>query len=506
MPALFTRREFAFLLTAAAARLPFAHAASAVTGPSVFDQFPARPAARPLDWRKRAADFDSYVLDPANHVLRTRDDGTTFFASALEGTGDGGLTTFAPIVLGKLLRGDDVSHLMPSMASYYSEEASIFLDGTHAELCEYWYLMNVNAMAFAIIRRHRADDPVWRDRVKNSAERLIAVAQQIKYDFNDQGYVFTKKAPFTHQDIYRQPDTIGGYAYVLLLAHGILGDPRYLDEARSAMQRYLAFSANPWYEIPSGAMATAAAARLDFLGHKVDVERAVSFALDPSIHCLHTGKWGNAEVNGLMAGFRTEPPGEAYSMESLVALPYLLPMVRLQPQFANLVGRYALHVAANMQLFYSDCIPRANQSQPGLTAAVPYERLTREVNGHSPFSSGDYGSHRSIYGGAYALWWGELVQPAGDDFLLRLDLSRSDFLAAHPPPAWLYYNPYPTKKRVTLALGQERVDVWDLAAQQLLGRGHAGNFELTIGGGESRVIALLPPGTEKKSLASVIAG
>jgi hypothetical protein len=156
------------------------------------------------------------------------------------------------------------------------------------------------------------------------------------------------------------------------------------------------------YEIPSGAMAAAAAARLDFLGHKVDVERAVSFALDPSIHCLHTGKWGDAEVNGLMAGFRTEPLGEAYSMESLVVLPYLLPMVRLQPQFANLVGRYALHVAANMRLFYSDCIPRENQSQPDLTAAVPYERLTREVNGHSPFSSGDYGSHRSIYGGAYA--------------------------------------------------------------------------------------------------------
>ena len=47
---------------------------------------------------------------------------------------------------------------------------------------------------------------------------------------------------------------------------------------------------------------------------------------------MQTGNWGGQEVNGLMAGFSTEPAGEAYSMESLVTLPYLLlPVLRYQP-------------------------------------------------------------------------------------------------------------------------------------------------------------------------------
>jgi len=40
----------------------------------------------------------------------------------------------------------------------------------------------------------------------------------IKYDFNDQGYDFAKGATFTNHDIYRQPDAVGGYSYVMLLA------------------------------------------------------------------------------------------------------------------------------------------------------------------------------------------------------------------------------------------------------------------------------------------------
>jgi len=73
-------------------------------------------------------------MDPQNHVLQTRHDGTSYFASALEGTGDGGLTTFAPLVLGKILRADSVDTLLPSMAAYFNEEAGIFLDGTRRTL------------------------------------------------------------------------------------------------------------------------------------------------------------------------------------------------------------------------------------------------------------------------------------------------------------------------------------------------------------------------------------
>jgi hypothetical protein len=125
-------------------------------------------------------------MDPQNHVLQTRHDGTSYFASALEGTGDGGLTTFAPLVLGKILRADSVDTLLPSMAAYFNEEAGIFLDGTHAELCEYWYLMNVNALAFGVVRLQLTHDSIWTGRVRKSADRLIDLAHQVSYNFNDQ--------------------------------------------------------------------------------------------------------------------------------------------------------------------------------------------------------------------------------------------------------------------------------------------------------------------------------
>ena len=34
----------------------------------------------------------------------------------------------------------------------FSEPYGVFLDGPGKTLCEYWYLMNVNALAFALIR------------------------------------------------------------------------------------------------------------------------------------------------------------------------------------------------------------------------------------------------------------------------------------------------------------------------------------------------------------------
>lgn len=457
---------------------------------------PASPDKAPLDWRERGDAFDRYVMNPANRVLQKRGDGSFYFASALEGTGDGGLTTFAPILLGKVLRGEAVDWLAPSMAAYYSREHGLFLDGRGARSCEYWYLMNVNTLAAGVVRRHLSGDPAWLTRVKSSAERLIALAHQVGYDFSDQGYRFDAGAPWTREDIYRQPDAIGGYAYLQLLAHQMFGGSRHLAEAKEGLQRYLSFPANPWYEVPSGAMACLAAARLSVTEPGIDAGQALGFVLDPGGHPLQTGRWGWEEVGGLMAGFRTEPAGEAYSMESLVTAGYLLPVLRYRPEFAPVVGRYVLNAAANMRLFYSDCIAADHQSRPELTAAVPYERLTRTLEGKSPYASGDFGSHRSIYGGAYALWWGELVKPACDPKILQMNVALSDFLEQRRYPTYAYYNPYREPRGVALPQAAEGSELYDLTAHRFLDRrGKQESFE--IPGKGSRVVVLVPPGAHR---------
>jgi len=483
------RREF----LAGAAALGLASWAEQRTGwgaeAAGWSGLPARPEEHPLDFRALANAFDAWVMDPAHGLYTTAKDGRLVFPSALEGEQDGGLTTYAPMALGKELRGEGLAGLSNSLKGYFSEPYGLFLDGAGATLCEYWYLMNVTAMAYGLVRLRFRQDAEWLARVEKSATRLKDMARQLHYDFNSQGYDFAKAAAFTNQDIYRQPDAVGGYSYVMLLAWKLTGKEVFLAEAKIGMDRYLDFAANPWYEVPSGAMAVLAAARLEAMGHPCNTRKALGFVLDAKVGLMATGRWGGHEVNGLMAGFRTEPAGQTYSMESMVTLPYLLPAVRFRPELAGEVARLALNVAANMRLFYPEYLPREDQSRADLPAMFPYERLSREEKGHSPYATGDFAGHRSIYGGAYAMWLDKMMEPQGDPWLLRWDLGKTDFMEPDLPPAYLYYNPWPEEKRVTVATSNAASKVFDLRSKKQLGR-QAGVVELRLRPFEAQVIEI----------------
>jgi hypothetical protein len=457
----------------------------AATAPAGWSGLPDRPQEQPLDFHSLANAFDAYLMDPAHGVNLRAKDGRQVFPSALEGLEDGGLTTYGPIALGKELRGEGLEGLAKSLKGYFSETYGLFLDGAGGTLCEYWYLMNVTALAYGLIRLRFAHDADWMSRVERSATRLKEMTQQLRYDFNSQGYDFAKGAAFTNQDIYRQPDAVGGYSYVMLLAWKLTGKEAYLDEAKTGIDRYLAFDRNPWYEVPSGSLATLAAARLQSMGYHTDAKKALGFVLDANVGLMATGKWGGHEVNGLMAGFRTEPPYQAYSMETMVTLPYLIPAVRYRPELAADVAHHALNAAANLRLFYPEYLPRENQSRPDLPAMIPYERLSREEKGHTPYATGDFAGHRSIYGGAYVLWLDKMIEVQGDPWLLRWDLNKTNFLDQDLPQAYLYYNPWPQEKRIKVT-GR----VHDLTQNRTI-HSQGGIVELRLGAGEAKVIELV---------------
>jgi len=505
LPVPWTRNLTAEILTA----MGTSHTGTLAVESSTF-RLPARPIEKPLRWGPMADAFDQCVMDPKNGVLRTRPNaGQFYFTSALEADEDGGMTTFAPVVLGKILRGDNVSNLLSSLSTYFNEKAGIFLDGSNATLCEYWYLMNINAMAAAITRIAMGNNQVALGRVRSSADRLIELAHQISYNFNDQGYKFDQRVPFTNQDRFRQPDTVGGYAYVMLIAYDMFQEPKYLEEARIGIKHYDSFLNNPWYEIPSGAMACLAAARLSLKDPTIDAYRALVFTLDSSRGAMQIGTWNGREVNGLMQGFHSEPPGEAYSMESMVVLPYLLPIVRYRPEFANVIGRYAVNVCANLRWFFPEYLPASQQSRPELTPAVPYERIDRLHDGLSPYASGDYKSHRSIYGGAYSLWWGALVQPTNEDYILKLDASSSDFLAEASYPTYLYYNSLDHDKVVSLPLNEItkgiKSNIYDLSNHQMLRKNVYGSFPVDLPAESAKVLIVLPAGVKPKMVNGTLA-
>jgi len=459
----------------------------AVTGTAGWSGLPDRPDERPLDFQALANAFNAFVMDPAHGTNLRAKDGRQVFPSALEGVEDGGLTAYGPMAMGKELRGEGLEELGKSLKGYFSEPYGLFLDGAGATLCEHWYMMNVAALAFGLIRLRFSKDAEWLARVERSAQSLKAMAQQMHYDFNSQGYDFAKGGVFTNQDIYRQPDAVGGYSYVMLLAWELTGKDFCLAEAKTGIDRYMEFAANPWYEVPSGAMAALAAARLEAMGYKTDARKALGFVLDSKAGLMATGKWGGREVTGLMAGFRTEPANQAYSMETMVVLPYLLPAVRYRPELGAEVARLGLNAAANLRWFYPEYLPHENQSRPDLPDMIPYERLSREEKGHSPYATGDFAGHRSIYGGAYVLWLDKMIQPQGDPWLLRWDLSKTNFLERDLPTAFLYYNPGPGEKRITVEAGSSRVH--DLTHDRPA-PAHGGKVELRLGPGEARVIEM----------------
>lgn len=457
------------------------------------DAMPEKPRAVPPDWNRIGRRFKQYVLNPENRVMFVNGKGNQHFAAFHDGTGEE-LITLGGVVLGCIFLGEDVSVYMKSLRDFYHPDHRMFFNrpkGTpYAERMEYWYLMFVNALAAGMIKLKAGEEPELVPLLRSSMDGLVELAHRIRYDFNDQGFDFDRGAPFTLREEFRQPDSIGGYAYLMICAYDMFGNDRYLDEARIAMDRYLAFQHNPWYEMPNGAMACYAAARLNRLGSRYDIGKAVSCVFDQAKGPLHVGSWGDKEVSGLMRGwFGNLDESErkiAYSLETLVLLPYLLPVLKTEPNLAGPVGKYALHAASNAQWFFADYMPAESQSTPHFAPDVPYENLAHRAEGPTPYASGDFFGHRSVYGGAITLWWSVMINRTEDPYILQWDLDVTDIMALEEESGtkhWLIYNPYEEERTVRLALpngGAYQVD--DLAARARL-------FDLAEGSAAVRIPA-----------------
>ncbi len=421
--------------------------------------FAGAPRAQPLDWQLLARRFDAFVMDPACGVAFTNARGERAFTAFLEGdTGPRAgheLVSFGPIAMGRLLLGLDASGLLPSLAGYFDEEVGIYLNSRSRRI-EMWYLVYVLSLAAHLTVTALRRDGAAMDRLRRSLRTLCEMARRIDHDFDYQGYDFAVAEPWTNKDIYRQPDALGGYAYLMLLGHQQFGEPGWLGEAEYAIDRYLAFPRNPWYEVPCGALAVAAAASLAVRGRPVDPARALDFVLDPDAG-LVAGEWGGREVNGLYRGWRHSTPESAYSLETLVALPLMLPAARAVPALAPRIAAYALHTAANARLFFSGA--GIAESRADLSPDVPYERLYRELDGRSPCAAGDFAGHKSVYGGAYSLWWGATVRCTDVPCVLRFDVGKTDFLRSVAEPVWLYYNPWPEPKIVNGPSCHSRIEI-----------------------------------------------
>lgn len=417
------------------------------------DEMRKLPALPIPDYSALNQEFIRALEDPATHMVRKDpENGHPIFGAYLQSESNE-MVTWGILALGYWLLEKDCRWIAPTYFDFFNSEFQIFLNEPKSRITEYWYMFYTNTLAGAVQQTIYRGDGTALSCMRKSADTMRRLAHELDYDFNDQGYDFQRSRPFSKLDIYRQPDSIGAYAYQMIFAARALGMEECMEEAVKAIRKYESFPDNPWYEIPNGSAALFAAAWLRAHGYENDVEKAADWVFDHSQGPLQTGTWGRESVNGLMMGWRGESRkaavDSAYSMESLMPLQFALPAVRYAPQLAERVSDWVRHLLSSFQLFYGKGRGVLRETRPDLNRAIPYERLVHDEETGEPVACGDFCGHRSVYGAGYLMWVQALVRPTQDPWIFALDLSLTDWVDRQETPVFLLQNPYGDERTVS---------------------------------------------------------
>ncbi len=466
------------------------------------DSMKAIPELSLPNYRELNQRFMQAVHDPANKITRINPENGHPIFGAYTLSQSNEMVTWGILAVGEWLMGRKTDWIAPTYFDFFSQEYQIFLNAPKGKATEYWYLFYVNLLAGAVYRTLYTGNEDAKEKLEASASTMKKMAEYIGYDYNGQGFDFRSYAPFTHKDIYRQPDSLAGYAYEMLFAHSVLGLEGCLEESVEAIRRYQTYDKNPWYEIPNGSAGVLAAAWLHAHGHTNDVEKTAFWVFDHENGPLQTGNWGRECVNGLMMGWRGDTRKDAvdsaYSMESLMPMQMLLPAVRYCPALAEAVCNWSRHVMSSFQLFYGQGKEKLKETRPELSSAIPYERLQRMGE---PVACGDFAGHRSVYGAGYLMWLEALVRTTDEEWVYALDVSITDWLAKETSPVYLLQNPFDREITVHFTAG----DIWKKQSPDLFAKGFQvwelfsmkkeGDFTdeitVTLAAGEYKMLSLL---------------
>ncbi|MCL2662124.1 MAG: hypothetical protein FWE83_02190 [Oscillospiraceae bacterium] len=427
------------------------------------------------DYTTPAENFSIHIHNPDNGILLEDESGDAYFAAYPEGKSNE-MVTWGVVAAGEMLRGSmKQNYYTKAFKRYFNNNTKVYVNSPGQTKTEHWYLLYANTLAGVIYKTYFKHCENAHKRMLESASSMREMARNINYDFNDQGYDFSTGKSWTNKDIYRQPDSIGGYAYNMLFA-GVHGnDDTFITEAVSAINLYEKFTDNPWYEIPNGSTAFFAAAWLKSKGYKVDLKKILGFIFDIKQGPLQIGTWNGEPVDGLMMGWRGDDReyavSSAYSMETLMPLPFMLPAVKYVPETAKSIAWYALNAVSNFNLFFAKGLSNnIYETRPDLSNVVPYEKIEISRDGHSPAACGDFMGHRSVYGGAYMAWIAALMRPTEKTNIPAWDLTVTDWLdvSEKPEPVFMLYNNEKCEVDVSFTIG----DIWKEKRPDLFENGH----------------------------------
>jgi hypothetical protein len=431
-------------------------------------------------------------------------------------------------VLGASLVGinksdQDGKNYVGMLKNYFNSETewNIVMNNTCPEVAQlgggyardWWYDVYPNVMFYAVADFYpEAQD--YKTILRSVADQFYLADSTLNGNYGYSFFDYSTMQP-TKNWICTQQDAAAGHAFVLYSAYQKFDDPKYLKGAKSAIEAILNQEENYFYEIlmPFGAYV---AARMNAeQGTDYDFSNILDWTFDGTAvgregWGVLVDNWNGYDVSGLV-GSTVHNGGFGFLMNTYDAMWPLVPMVRYDQRYANTIGKWMLNAANASRLFYPYEIPDEHQTIPEAKehtkGVIAYEGLIKkshleEYEGlEAPIAIGD-GPHWvdgnpdvsqfSVYGSGHVGIAGSIISRTSVENILQLDLLATDFYKAAAFPSYLFYNPNPETKEVTISVGSVEVKVYDATERAFISNSAIEDFTFSMEKENAAVLVFVP--------------
>ncbi|NDP26117.1 MAG: hypothetical protein GZ087_01635 [Flavobacterium sp.] len=411
------------------------------------------------------------------------------------------------------------------LKNYYNKETgwNIMMNNTCPEVAllgggygrDWWYDVYPNLLFYAIYDKY-PNEPGFEEMARGIADKFYNADVILNGNYDYSYFDYGKMKPMKN-NICAQPDVAAGHAWLLYSAYKKFGDPKYLKGAISALTALQSQSKNPTYELlmPFGAYLSA---RINAeQGQNFDTNKMLGWSFDGTAICREgwgvlVGNWNGIDISGIV-GSTVDHGGYGFLMNTYDAAWPLVPMVRYNQSYANAIGKWMLNAANASRFFYPQYMPDEHETNPELAevskGVIGYEGLIRQSsykeheNLKGPVAQGDgplwvpgknpKESQFSVYGSGHVGIFGSIIETTNVAGILKLNLLATDFFRDKAYPSFLYYNPYATKKKVSMKIERgKKVDLYNTVSGTFVARNVSSSKKIKLAPESAAVIVIVP--------------
>ncbi len=434
-------------------------------------------------------------------------------------------------VLGGSLVGVDKSNqngknYAGMLKNYFNSETKwdIMMNNTCPEVAQlgggyardWWYDVYPNVMFYAVADFY-PNETGFEPILRSVADKFYEADAVLDGDYSYSFFNYATMQP-TKNWICSQEDVAAGHAYVLYSAYQKFNDPKYLKGAKSSLEVLLNQKENRFYEIlmPFGAYV---AARLNAEEDtNYEYSKILDWTFDGTSVCREgwgvlVDNWNGYDISGIV-GSTVDQGGFGFLMNTYDTMWPLVPMVRYDQRYANAIGKWMLNAANASRLFYPYEIPDEHQTIPEekehTKGVIAYEGLIKKshyveeglyLDLEAPIAIGDgmkwnkdnpKVSQFSVYGSGHVGIAGAIISKTNVDNILQLDLLATDFYKSEAHPSYLYYNPNPEVKAVTISTGAQELKIYDAIQRAFIAENVIGDFTFNIAKEHAALLVFVP--------------